>query len=479
MKVKVLAKDGQELMPTTIEKANKLIAKGEAEIVENSPLVIRMLKATKRYKQDTFEKEVEYENNPYLIPLGKKYSEENGLEPLYWDIKNYNNYLFCSYQDEVLNNFNNIIVNHVSNNDNFQMIIADPMLINSMEYAGVKNISIIRNIYELNETIQSIYDTMMNRVKLMEQAQTRSLDKLDILVSKIFINGRAYNWDDYILINRPKYSYSDEKVNMFAISRINIDNLVVAITAQEIYDLIITDRIEYLEMVNYYRNESRYITKENIRLSEQKEKYIPRNIVLHINDLNMYMSSSEYRPIDNIKQNLSHLLRLGKAMGIGIMIVGRPFGGSTLTNDNMNWISNKCLVGKINATTSTLFFEKILDSKQNKNEGYVDIFGRLCEIRINDAEKEFNFDTDSILTQTNKFYLRDHRENLEGFINEEPPTIKVDLIKEENKKDEYVYLSKGEVKERLLKKINSLEEEIDSIKEDIDILFSELDNIIE
>ena len=56
--VKVLAKDGQELMPTTIEKANKLIAKGEAEIVENSPLVIKILKATKRYKQDIFEKAI-------------------------------------------------------------------------------------------------------------------------------------------------------------------------------------------------------------------------------------------------------------------------------------------------------------------------------------------------------------------------------------------------------------------------------------
>ena len=206
---------------------------------------------------------------------------------------------------------------------------------------------------------------------------------------------------------------------------------------------------------------------------------MPRYILLCINDLNTYMSSSEYRPIDSIKQNLSHLLRLGKAMGIGIMIVGRPFGGSTLTNDNMNWMSNKCLVGKINATTSTLFFEKILDSKQNKNEGYLDIFGKLCEIRINDVKKEFNFDTDSILTQTNKFYLRDHRGNLEGFINEELPTVKADLIKEENKKDEYVYLSKSEVKDRLLKKINILEEEIDSIKEDIDMLFSELDNIME
>ena len=479
--VKVLAKDGQELMPTTIEKANKLIAKGEAEIVENSPLVIKMLKETKRYKQDSFEKEVEYEKNPYLIPLGKKYSEENGLEPLYWDVKNSKNYLFCSHQEDMLTNFNDLLVEHISNNDNYHMIIANPMITNSLNYAGAKNTSIISNLYELQYASEVIYSIMMDRFRYLEQARMTKIDKLDVILSKISINGKTYNWDDVILVHRSTSEFIQER-NFSRISAYK--NIVVLMTAREIYETLMKDENICLEMVNYYRGQSRYITKGSIAKIQATEKYEPKDIILCINDPKTYMVSDDYYAVDKIKSNIGNIIRLGKTVGIQVAFVANYIGGSAINTNMVVNIENKTLVGNFNAGISSIMFEKILVPKEESNLGYTGKWGLVDNVKLNISNKDFNFDIDSILTQTNNLYLENNEGNLEGFSNEDVP-IKKKTVKRkkeqirENIDENYDYLTLSEIRERLMTQVNTIEKQIVNLKEDINNLLNEFKDLIE
>lgn len=216
--VKVLAKDGQKLMSTDLERANKLIAKGEAEIVEASPLTIKMLKGTKRYMQEILKEHYSYEEskNPFTIPLGKMNVNDEEKD-FVWNLSlsddtNFKSVslLVSAKSDNDRRTLVDHVINHTFNNSkNIELIFCD---VNN-EYNYLKNSagctyigSDIKDIADMLETVQT---RMMKLFKHMEENQVNNVNKIpnftpkDIILCISDMNSLMMS-DDYVAVEKIK-----------------------------------------------------------------------------------------------------------------------------------------------------------------------------------------------------------------------------------------------------------------------------------
>ena len=185
MKVQVLAKDGQKLMPTTIEKANKLIARGEAELLEESPMTIRMLKNTKRYKQETLGGSYELEKtNDYIIPIGKADDVGEAVD-VKWSlnmsrekepyIAQTSTMLIAgngsySKRDEYVHN----IIASLNYTPNLSVVYTNRL--NGRKYSMARNVrGSAGNDESIARTAEMLHKVLTDRFKLMEKYQIRDI----------------------------------------------------------------------------------------------------------------------------------------------------------------------------------------------------------------------------------------------------------------------------------------------------------------
>jgi hypothetical protein len=184
--VKVLSKDGQKLMSTDLKRANKLIAKGEAEITNSFPLTIQMLRGTKHYTQKILKDHYSYEasKTPYTVPLGKM--NVNDAEfPFNWELSLGNNDNLKStgllvgaesYTNKQM--FISLIMRHILNNlDSIEFIFCD---VNGdfSHLQHINGITYVSSFTDSVDAVQRLYDRMMRLYKCMEQHQVDSVDKL-------------------------------------------------------------------------------------------------------------------------------------------------------------------------------------------------------------------------------------------------------------------------------------------------------------
>jgi len=488
--VKVLAKDGQELMPTTIEKANKLISKGEAEIVETSPMTIRILKNTKRYKQETlgdsYDLPITYEEK---IPIGVTYINEE--VDLYWSLKKYSeehwNVVYSNtvlVADDDLNPsfFIHNTIASLNYTPNISMIYTSKL--NGSKYAFARNVrGSAGNDVSIADTSERVKRLMMDRFKLLEQHQVNRIELLNgtVLTNYKMFN-REWNWDALFTV----VDNTDAPEKAFGkMGTVWHNRNYYTITIKEMYEKLNNGEIKYFTLATPVKGVPRHIFKFDIEKTEGE--YAPHKVILIIDDLDEIMLCDNYKAVHTVKDSLSAIARLGRAAGVYLILKCQRASGSTVSTDLLNNCLIKIRTGNSYVGQDIFMFDKELPPLKD-NRAYVQFYGReVYEIQSYNPHNIEPWDDVFDITKTSIAEIQANTGYAKDFdLTVKPSKELLDKI-EESKKEyakfveetEYVYLSKGEVKDRLLKKINSLEKEISSIKEDIDMLFSELDNIIE
>ena len=218
--VKVLAKDGQKLMSTDLERANKLIAKGEAEIVEASPLTIRMLKGTKRYMHEILKENYEYKesSNPYTIPLGKMNvmdEEKDFVWQLFSgdDKKSYPRLLVSStsYSDKKMLIDN--IVKHAEENPN-KIVLEFCDVTGEYNYLEGTDTDVCGYFgpeHDIATVSEFIAKVMMDRFKLLEEKKVNNIFKVKDedfkhIILCISDMNELMTSDDYKMVDRVRTS---------------------------------------------------------------------------------------------------------------------------------------------------------------------------------------------------------------------------------------------------------------------------------
>ena len=166
--VKVLAKDGQELMPTTLERANKLIQNEKAEFIGDN--TIKMLVGTKRYTQ--VPKYDIYDYDEFSVPLGRGLTEE-----IRFNMKGSENTQSSllivgksgTGKSTLIKNF----INHVRSY-NQEAILYNPFneFYIEPEYSQIKHIS------DVNDFAGAIRKELSKRLNLLEDSQVNSIYKI-------------------------------------------------------------------------------------------------------------------------------------------------------------------------------------------------------------------------------------------------------------------------------------------------------------
>ena len=346
--VKVLAKDGQKLMSTDLERANKLIAKGEAEIVEASPLTIKMLKGTKRYMQEILKEHYSYEEskNPLTIPLGKMNVNDEEKD-FVWNLssseesENHSVALLSiipPFYSDTKKLFIENIVKHVENNsDDIDLILCDVgekyKHLDSDKYVYVPCNEDISAVADVCEIVQSL---MMKRFKLMEEKLVNNITKVNGKATGYEIDGKVYQMD---------------KIH------INLDD----------------------DLVN--------------NVKEVEVDYKSKNILLIISDMNELMNSADYKSVEKIKSALGSIVRLGRAAGINVLIMAQRMSAGVINSDLNYNIQFRFLIGAFDSGTSLAMFEKDISDEAKpeiKGRGFAQSnFRDIYEIQLfGDTDKE-------------------------------------------------------------------------------------------
>lgn len=339
--VKVLAKDGQKLMSTDLERANRLIAKGEAEIVEASPLTIRMLKGTKRYMQEILKENYSYEEskNPLTIPLGKMNVNDEEKD-FVWNLSSSEELenrsvallsIIPPFYSDTKKIFIENIVKHVENNsDDIDLVLCDVgekyKHLDSNKYVYVPCNEDISEVANVCEAVQKI---MMSRFKLMEEMQVNNITKVNGKITGYEIDGKIYQWDNI---------------------RVSLDD----------------------DLLN--------------NTKEVEVDYKPKNILLVISDMTELMNSADYKSVEKIRSTMGSIARLGRAAGINIIIIAQRMSVGVITSDLNYNIQSRFLIGAFDNGTSLAMFEKDISDEAKpeiKGRGFAQFnFGDIYEVQL-------------------------------------------------------------------------------------------------
>lgn len=477
--VKVLAKDGQELMATTIEKTNKLILKGEAEIVETSPMTIKMLKGTKRYKQPTLLSSYDFEmsDDENKIPLGK-IDNDGKVEDIYW----YNGFhdrpflsgptiLICGNDDSGKDTLVKNVLTDISYVDNYQVLYCNELAYLVKQFVGISNLKgTATNEIFIAKTADMVKEIMMDRFKLLENYQTNRIENIsgEKLIHYRFFNKQVYSWDTIFTVVSDKNVFENERFYY----QLKEDTVVYPVTAKEMYENLQSGKMLYYTLLNPIKGLPRHICKTDIE--QMEDKYNPTKIVLVLDDLDLIMKSDNYKAVDTLKQAIGSIARLGRAVEV-YMVIGcnRPSAG-VIGTDLMNNIALKIHMGKIDSAVSTILFDKDISDKIEdiKGRGALGEYNRVYEFQcFNELKPKY----DENIFQVSK---KDDAEYCKDFDLSEEPEFKNTLIEESMKASQIEYAVEVETVEDIKRELNSnIQEAIKALNKLSDNINTVLDNI--
>lgn len=428
--VKVLSKSGESLMPTTVERANKLIGRGEARLIDSNPMTIEMLKGTKHYMQKVLQDSYPAPNNSELnvtsIPLGV--ADFEGTErPLCWLLRDEDpekvvpvtpstGLLVTGKFNEGTTLFGNTILSHVSkHSDVMSAICSSEEVSNFSNLRGTKGISAILTDSTADAMmIDSVKDIMLERFKLMENCFVNNIDKLDgkeVLVDWYSLCGRDFQFDEFLEVDTiittehhtPYFNYQVDNETPDG------DYTTVALTVRDIYEKLASQEVPYLRLHNQILGYSRYITLKDI--VKKQDNFRKKYLIVYYDDFSRIMYSDDYRAVDEIKHTLVSIVRLGRSAGIFVVISAQRASASVISIDLFNNITMKVLLGPTDVSASYLMFDadvtdQLSDSQPEMPKGCVENFGKIYKFQTFDIDPmtDFCLDESTAFAQQNPAY---------------------------------------------------------------------------
>lgn len=125
------------------------------------------------------------------------------------------------------------------------------------------------------------------------------------------------------------------------------------------------------------------VTIENIK--ETSGIYKPTAIMLMIDELAEVMSSEDYKSVDAVKTALGSISRLGRPVGVFMVLGCQRASGSVISTDLKNNINMSILLGNFDDAASCLMFEKDISNycrPDIKGRGFIGSGNEILETQM-------------------------------------------------------------------------------------------------
>ena len=92
--------------------------------------------------------------------------------------------------------------------------------------------------------------------------------------------------------------------------------------------------------------------------NKTKGAYKPKDLVIMVDEMAELTSSDDFRAVSAIKESIGSIARLGRAAGLHLVLAMQKVTSSTVSNEVLNNIHQKVVLGEFDPGTSTNMFEK-------------------------------------------------------------------------------------------------------------------------
>ena len=118
----------------------------------------------------------------------------------------------------------------------------------------------------------------------------------------------------------------------------------------------IADKIE--TTCTFMMNSFKRMEEAQVNHISKLPNYTPKNIILCVSDMNSLMASDNYKAIHRIKTALGSIARLGKAVGINLLLLASRVSPGCFSGDFLNLIGFRLMLGNFDTGASSFVFEK-------------------------------------------------------------------------------------------------------------------------
>ena len=292
---------------------------------------------------------------------------------------------------------------------------------------GVKGVAgVALDVDSAANIIQNFQQCMMNRFKFMENSQVNNVFKIkDTEVNYYEYCGRKFQFDELfeltVDLDENDRNYS-KQLAIYPEGR-----RPIIMTIEQIYDGVKKGEWKHPQMPEM-KGYNGYIDENSIR--KAKGIYQPKAMILLCDELNELMNSDNYKAVDQIKQCLGSIARLGRAAAVHLALAAQRASGGTISSDLKNNIQMSVLLGGFDSGASTLMFEKDISNlakPEIKGRGFIQSGKEIIETQTyyTQPEDDWVFDETLRATYNNPVYLEQKKRRKEpvddsGFVPQHP-----------------------------------------------------------
>jgi DNA segregation ATPase FtsK/SpoIIIE-like protein len=229
------------------------------------------------------------------------------------------------------------IIAHINEfKSNFQLIGADCKRI---EFNAIRNKfdGVLETPKDTADAVSVVHKVMMERFKLLEKYKANSIYALISNTIKV-----PY----YTIKGLGKYQFDTIFTGVHTTKKSRTSN-GVTMTIEDIYNGLTEG------LFDRARFESIVITSENIEKVEGF--YMPKDIVFMVDEMsNLMLIDDDYKTVDTIKNTMGSIARLGRAVGIHLVLCCQRASGSVIWSDLKNNCQMNILLGGFDKDASIL-----------------------------------------------------------------------------------------------------------------------------
>ena len=311
----------------------------------------------------------EYGNDVWnCVPLGISLNDKKKKSIMGWWLNDQNHDKVIGYFDKAIPSTSLLIcggtgsgksvveggiIEHINKfKSKFQLVGVDLKRVEFMRKTDKMN-GLITDVWGTAEAVDILQNIMMQRFTFMKNHQVNTIYKLDpskIEVDYYKVAGIGeYQFDEIMSVELP-IDTSDVKRYERYKNLYRAETRPTIRTIESIYNDLKNETYKKI-MIN-----GQSIALKDIK--PFKGQYIPKAIVLMIDELAEVMCSDDHKSVDTIKKGLGSVARLGGASGVHLVLACPRASGSVISSDLMNNLQMKILLGCFNDEASEFIFDK-------------------------------------------------------------------------------------------------------------------------